>query len=252
MKFSPFLVVVTLCAATAAHAETTTVAVASNFVAAARDIVREFEAQTGHSVRLVPSSSGKLYAQALNGAPYDVFLSADEMRPRRLEENGRAVAGSRFTYAVGRLVLWSADPRFHGRDCVEALRTGDFNRLAIANPATAPYGVAAEQVLESLGSGRRQLRGQVAMGENIAQTLQFVVSGSANLGFVAAAQLRTDVLPPATCNWEVPAYLHQPLLQQAVLLVRGAENPAAVAFHAFLSGPVARELVVAHGYALPE
>lgn len=252
MKTTPILAACALCVASVVHAETTTVAVASNFVAAARDIATAFESQTGHSVRLVPSSSGKLYAQAFNGAPYDVFLSADEMRPRRLEEDGRTVDGSRFTYAIGRLVLWSADSRYEGRDCVEALRAGDFHRLAIANPSTAPYGVAAEQVLERLGTSRRQLRGQVAMGENIAQTLQFVASGSASLGFVAAAQLQSDALPAATCNWEVPAYLHEPLLQQAVLLERGADNPAAVAFHAFLSGPVAREIIVAHGYALPE
>lgn len=234
------------------RAETVTVGVASNFTHTLREIVVVFEAETGHRVRMSPSSSGKLFAQIMNGAPYDVFLSADAERPERLEVAGRIVAGSRFTFATGQLTLWATDPRYAGADCPAEIRAGNFSRVAIANPATAPYGAAAEQVLAQFGYQRPALRGRLALGENIAQTLQFVVSGGASIAIIARSQLAIDSLPEATCRWDVPPSMHLPLVQQAVLLPRGAANPAAVALLSFLRGDAARAVMRAHGYLVDE
>lgn len=232
------------------HAETVTVAVASNFIQAAREIAALFEAQHGHQVQLSASSSGKLYAQISHGAPFDVFLSADVERPTLLETAGLTVAGSRRTYARGRLVLWSADARYQGKDCRQALQAGDFDRLAIANSRTAPYGVAAEQALISLGLDPTALTGRIAMGESIAQTLQFVASRSASMGLIADAQLRLPNIPEGSCHWRVPPQLHEPIEQQLVLLKRGAENTAARDLVAFLVGTQASEIIQAHGYGV--
>lgn len=235
---------------TPARADSVAVGVASNFVHTLRELTTAFEAQSGHSVRASVSSSGKLYAQISNGAPFDVFLSADAERPARLEADGLTVAGTRFTYATGRLALWSADPRYAGRDCVADLVAGRFSRIATANPATAPYGAAAVQTLAALEVPTAILEGRVAHAENIAQALQFVVSGSASLGFIARAQLVGQNVPAATCHWDVPPEFHDPIAQQAVLLVRGAGNPAATAFMAFLAGDDARRIITAGGYGV--
>jgi molybdate transport system substrate-binding protein len=231
-------------------AEPLTVAVAANFHGTARVLARGFEQDAGYAVRLSPGASGRLYAQIVNGAPFHALLSADAEGPRALEAVGRGVAGTRFTYATGRLVLWSNDPRLRGRDCREALATGEFDRLAIANPQHAPYGRAAVAVLERLGL-RAVLRERVALGESVAQTLQFVWSGSATLGFVALAQLDgPDAVAAGACRWEVPESLHDRIEQQAVLLDRGAAHPAGRAFLRFLRSPAARRVVESHGYGV--
>ena len=233
------------------NAEPVTVAVASNFTRVVEDIVASFEAESGQIVQITTASTGKLYAHISNGAPFDVFLAADVERPRLLEAAGRGVEGSRFTYAIGQLVLWSRDPALAGTDCRSRLMNLGSNRLAIANPDTAPYGVAAREMLTELGLWSR-VETQLVRGENIAQTLHFVASGNASLGLIARAQALDARLPPATCSWPVPANLHSPILQQAILLKRAAGNESAAAFLEFLRGPTARAIVARHGYALPD
>ena len=235
---------------TSLAADTLTVAVASNFIQAARELATEFEAQTGHEVLFSASSSGKLYAQISHGAPFDVFLSADEERPTLLAEKGLAVPESRFTYATGQLTLWSVDDSYMGKDCAAELKAGRFDKLAIANPRTAPYGVAAEQAMTALGLKPAELAARIATGESIAQTLQFVASRSASMGFIATAQLGLPDIPAGTCRWPVPAEYHAPIRQQAVLLARSADKPAAVAFMAFLADAEASKVIRAHGYGL--
>ncbi|TGD75114.1 molybdate ABC transporter substrate-binding protein [Mangrovimicrobium sediminis] len=219
-------------------------AVAANFTAPMREIAAAFEQQSGHRVVLSFGSSGKLFAQVVNGAPYDVFLSADTAKPDALLEAGLAVDGSRFTYAIGTLALWSpgaADPRAR-------LRSGDYRRLAIANPRVAPYGAAALQVLvaEQVAAAAKP---KLVSGENIAQTYQFVASGNADLGFVALSQVIDQGAAPADA-WVVPAELHDPIAQDAVLLQRGADNAAARALLAFLDGKAAHEIVQRYGYGI--
>lgn len=219
-----------------------TVAVASNFAPAAEKLAQLYEAQSGTPVRLVTGSTGQLYAQAKNGAPYDVLLGADEARPRRLEEEGLAVAG--FTYAIGRLCLYSADPTRISIDGVAALTTPRPRRLAMANPALAPYGAASAQVLARLQLDTA-LADAVVLGENIAQAFALVQTGNAELGFVAAAQL-VDI--EGGSRWYVPASLHEPIRQRAVLLARGADRPAAKKFFEFLRSADAEHLIVLSGY----
>jgi molybdate transport system substrate-binding protein len=222
------------------------VAVAANFLPTFRDVAAVYRKSTGHAVSAIGASSGKLYAQILNGAPFDLFLAADSEYPRRLEEEGAALAGSRATYALGQLVLWSprtnlVDPRG------EVLKHGGFRHLALANPATAPYGRAARQVLERLGLWE-PLQGRVARGESVGQAFQFVVSGNAELGFVAAAQ----AIQREGSRWVVPTHLYDPLTQQAVVLAGAAEQPRAQEFLEFLvRDPGARRLIREHGYELP-
>ena len=217
------------------------VAVAANFTAAMKEIAAAFTRDTGHTLKISYGSTGKLYAQIVNAAPFDVFLSADPARPLALVEQGRA--SRRFTYALGKLVLWSADA---GRAVNEqALRRADFRHLAIANPATAPYGAAALAVLQSLGLAD-SLQDKLVRGENIAQTYQFVATGNAELGFVALAQLAGD---ERGARWRVPQTLYPPIRQDAVLLDNGSDNPAALAFMAYLKGAAARALMEDFGYA---
>ncbi len=217
------------------------VAVASNFLPVARELVADYESATGVEVKLSAASTGKLYAQVVNGAPFDLFLSADEERPLKLIERGDAVAGSRFTYAVGRLLLWSGDKSLAGSDCIEALRAGT-GRVAIANPETAPYGRAAVEFFATSGidvSSRR------VTGENIAQALQFAVRGGAQFGILANAQ--AAMLPDGGCRYFVPAGQHAPIRQQAVLLSRAADNALAKQFLDYLATD-ARERIAAAGY----
>ena len=241
------LVTVALLAARVLPADELKVAVAANFTAATRDLVPLFEQATGHAVKASFGSTGQLFAQIGNGAPFEVFLAADSRRPRKAEEAGLAVAGSRFTYARGRLVLWSArSARF--TDGAAFLRAGDFKRVAIANPETAPYGLAAQQVLETLGL-RGRLQGRLVQGDSIAQTFQFVATGNAGIGFVAFSQVRAWKGAPGSV-WEIPADDYAPVEQQAVLLKKGASNPAARAFLAFLRGDAARAVITGYGYGV--
>lgn len=231
----------------AAGAGELTVAVASNFRVPAEEIGELYTQATGHAVRLSVSSTGKLYAQILSGAPFDIFLAADSERPRLLEQAGLGVAGTRFTYAIGGLVLWSRDPGLRGTDCRDALADPDGGIVAIANPAIAPYGAAAKGFLTASGlwSG---VEPRLVYGENIAQTLHFVVSANARLGFIAASQAIDPRLPPPSCSWAVPGNLHEPVAQQALLLARARGNSAAAGFVAFLKSATAADVIRRFGY----
>ena len=237
-------------AAGAANAGEATVAVAANFAAPAKVLAEQFSRETGHKIVLSTGSTGKFFAQIKSGAPFDVLLSADQATPQRLEAEKLAVAASGFTYAVGRLVLWSPLPSgVDDRGAV--LRAGHFKRLALANPKLAPYGAAAQQVLEHLGLWAA-VQPKLVIGENIAQTFQFVASGNAELGFVALSQTREGDKPPAGSHWLVPASLYAPIRQDAVLLARGEANGAAREFVAFLRSNAARDVIRAYGYELPQ
>ncbi len=225
-----------------------TVAVASNFLGPARELQARFEKETGHSLKLVGGSTGKLYAQILHGAPVDLFLAADQKRPESLARQGRVQA--RITYARGRLALWSAREGYLGPDPVAQLRQGRFRRLAIANPKTAPYGQAARAVLERLDLWKR-LAPKRVRGENIGQTFQFVATDNAELGFVALAQVRDPRLRIRGSAWVVPENWHAPLNQDAVLLKRGSGNSAARAFFDYLQSAEARAVLKQYGYGLP-
>jgi molybdate transport system substrate-binding protein len=222
------------------------VAVAANFAAPMQRIAADFERESGHRLLLATGATGKFFAQIANGAPFEIFLAADDETPARLEREGLAVPGSRFTYAIGRLVLWSARAGYvDERGAV--LERGDFRHLALANPKTAPYGAAAEEALRSLGL-LEKLRPRFVQGENIAQTFQFVASGNAELGFVALAQVSGGGAPTGGSLWVVPAAMHAPIRQDAALLVRGRDNPAALAFLAYLKSEQARAVIRAYGY----
>lgn len=224
-----------------------TVAVASNFGATAREIAAAFAQDSDYAVRITTASTGKLYAQIVNGAPFDVLLAADAERPRRLEAAGAGVPGTRVTYAVGALVLWSRQVD----DCLAALQRDDAGRVAIANPDTAPYGAAAKAYLQQAGLWD-SLRRRLVIDENIAQTLQFAASGNAQLGFIARSQLQAPSLPQASCSWPVPEHMHVPIAQQAILLRRAADADGARAFVDFLRGDAGRAIILRHGYRLPE
>ena len=229
-----------------AGAETLQVAVASSFAPAMRVLAERFEADTGNLVRLSYGSTGKQYAQIRNGAPFDLFFAADARRPELLENKGLVVQGSRFTYAFGQLVLWSPQP-----DLVDAggevLRGNRYRHLAVANPKLAPYGAAAQQVLSSLGLWD-ETRSRLVFGENVGQTLQLVVSGSAELGFVARAQVMSLGAKHRGSWWQPPQSTYTPLQQQVVLL---SEQPAARAFWKFVQSDQARKMIQQAGYDIP-
>ena len=228
-----------------------TLAVASNFRVPAEEIAERFTAETGHEVRISSGSTGKLFAQIVNGAPFAIFLAADSERPRRLEQAKFGVEGTRATYAVGRLVLWSRDPELAGSDCRGALQDLEGRRLAIANPETAPYGAAARDFLRAEGIWD-VAEPNLVFGESIAQTLHFVATGNAQLGLVARSQVLDPRLPEATCRWTVPAALHAPIEQQAIKHSRTPDDGAADEFLAFLRGATAREIISRHGYEVPQ
>lgn len=224
------------------------VAVAANFTATMQGLVPLFEQQTGHKVLTSYGSTGKFFAQISNGAPFEVFLAADDETPARLERSGGAVSGTRFTYAIGRLVLWSRQVGVVDNNG-EVLRRDSFDRLAIADPRLAPYGAAAVQTLRSLGLLER-LQPRFVTGENITQAHQFVATGNAPLGFVALSQVQVDGRIAEGSGWVVPASLHEPIVQQAVLLTVGRDNPAARALLDFLRSEPARSLIRRSGYAI--
>jgi molybdate transport system substrate-binding protein len=225
------------------------VAVAANFAAPIELLARDFEHASGHRLRSALGASGALYAQIRHGAPFALMLSADSAIPQRLIEEGLGVPGTRFTYARGRLVLWSPDPqRVDGSD--QVLRQGRFSRLAIAQPRTAPYGAAARQVLDRLNLTLTP--GQTLLqGESISQTYQFVATGNADLGFVALSQVWRDGALRSGSGWIVPADLHAPIDQDAVLLARAREQPEALALLAFLRSEAARVRIAGFGYEVP-
>lgn len=222
------------------------VAVAANFSAPMLKIAAAFERDTGHKATLSIGSTGRFYAQIRNGAPFQLLLSADDATPARLEQEGFAVPGTRFTYAIGRLVLWSRHVGLvddHG----DVLRNGSFQRLALADPRLAPYGAAAVQTLTQLGL-LQSLQPRFVTGENIAQAWQFVSTGNAELGFVALSQVYADGRITQGSGWIVPDTLHAPIRQDAVLLQAGRDNPAARALLGYLKGEATRALIRAQGY----
>lgn len=230
-------------------ADSVHIAVASNFHQALKLLAQDFERASGHRVRISSASTGQLYAQVLHGAPYDIVLAADSLRPQRLEQQGLVVSGQRFTYAIGGLVLWAPGLAATTQGCRAALERGQFSRLAIANPATAPYGLAAKQVLQHLGLWQ-SYRKHLVRGQNIAQTFQFVASANVAAGFVARAQLAQQDKRPG-CHWPVPAGYHGVIAQQAVGLKRAANKPAARAFLDYLRSPPAQGRIRDLGYDTP-
>lgn len=232
----------------AAHAGDVSVAVAANFTAPMQQIAAAFERDTGHKAALSFGSTGRFYAQVKAGAPFQVLLAADEVTPLRLEREGLAVVGSRFTYATGRLVVWSAMPGVVD-DKGEVLRRPGTDRIAVADPRLAPYGAAAVETMHKMGLFAA-LQPRLVQGDSIAQAWQFVSTGNAPLGFVALSQVMVDGRIDKGSAWIVPESLHAPIRQDAVLLARGKDNPAAVALLAYLRGDTARAIIRAHGYAL--
>jgi len=230
----------------AAHAGEVQVAVAANFAGPMERIAAAFQRDTGHKAIVASGATGKFYAQIRNGAPFEVLLAADDETPAKLETEGHAVAGSRFTYATGRLVLWSAK-----EGVVDAngavLKTGNYQHLAIANPKTAPYGAAAVATLDKLGLGAT-VQPRIVQGENIAQAWQFASTGNAELGFVAQSQVWRDGKFTSGSGWIVPSAMHDPIRQDAALLAKGAKNPAAEALLHYLKGDKAKAMIRAYGY----
>jgi len=242
----PLLLACSLLLSISVHAETVNVAVAANFTGPMERIAPEFEKATGHKAVIAYGTVGKFYAQIKNGAPFDVLVSADDETPIRLEKDGLAVPGSRFTYAVGKLVLWSAKPGLVD-DKGDVLKRGDFRHLAIANPKMAVYGAAAVEVMTKLGVSAA-LDSKLVFGENINQAYQFAVTGNAELGFVALSQIYKDGQFAPGSYWLVPPSLYPTLKQDAALLNRGQGNPAADALLAYLKGESAKKVIRAYGY----
>lgn len=231
-----------------AGAAEVTVAVAANFTAPMKQIAADFEKETGHKVLLSFGASGKFYAQIKNGAPFHLFLSADDEKPAQLEKDGLTVPGSRFTYAVGTLVLWSARPGFVDPKG-EVLSKGTFDKLSIANPKLAPYGTAAIEVLTKKGL-LAAVQPKLVQGENISQAYQFVSTGNADLGFVALSQVMQDGRISSGSAWVVPDNLHSPIRQDAVLLLKGKGNQAAEGLANYLKTDKVKAVIRKYGYGI--
>jgi molybdate transport system substrate-binding protein len=229
-----------------ARADEVQVAVAANFAAPMAQIAADFSRESGHRATIVSGSTGKLYAQIRSGAPFALLLAADQETPAKLEAEGLAVPGQRFTYAIGKLVLYSAKPGFVDGDGA-VLRAGGFDHLALANPKIAPYGAAAMEVLASLHLVER-LQDKLVQGESIGQTFQFISTGNAELGFVALSQVAPPDRPVAGSWWLVPAALYRPIRQDAVLLQKGADQAAARALLQYLQSDRAKAVIRAFGY----
>ena len=225
------------------------VAVAANFAGVLDELVIPFHNRSGHTLVASSAATGKLYAQIKNGAPYEMLLSADISTPQKLEQEGAAVPESRFTYAIGKLVLWSAKEGFVDPKG-EILKHGFFAHLAIANPKVAPYGAAAMDVLKKR-EALAHLESKIVQGENIAQTYQFIASGNAELGFVALSQIQKEVKSGHGSVWMVPEDEYQPIIQDAVILNAGKDKPAVEAFVLFLKSSEARQLIQSSGFSLP-
>ena len=232
----------------AAQADEVQVAVAANFTAPIQAIAADFEKDTGHKLVAAYGATGQFYTQIKNGAPFEVFLSADDTTPEKLEREGDTVKGSRFTYAVGTLALWSAKDGYVDTKG-EVLKKNEYQHLSIANPKTAPYGLAATQVLEKLKL-TEATKTKIVEGQNITQAYQFVSTGNAELGFVALSQIYKEGKVTSGSAWIVPASLHDPIKQDAVILSKGKENAAAKALVEYLKGPKAAAVIKSYGYQL--
>ena len=231
-----------------AQADEVQVAVAANFTAPIQAIATDFEKDTGHTLIAAYGATGQFYTQIKNGAPFEVFLAADDSTPEKLEKEGDIVPGSRFTYAIGTLALWSAkDGYIDGTD--KALTDKPFKHLSIANPKAAPYGLAATQVLARLGLTDK-VKDKIVEGQNITQAFQFVSTGNAEMGFVALSQIYKDGKVSSGSAWIVPEAMHDPIRQDAVILKKGANNPAAKALAEYLKGPKATAIIQSYGYQL--
>jgi molybdate transport system substrate-binding protein len=230
-----------------AHAGEVTVAVAANFTAPMQKIAQAFEQDTGHKAQLAFGATGKFYAQIKNGAPFSVLLAADDETPARLEKEGLAIAGTRFTYATGRLALWSKQANVVD-DKGEVLRSNSFNKLAIADPKLAPYGIAAMEVINKLGV-QANVVSKLVQGESIGQTYQFVSTENAQLGFVALSQISFDGRITQGSAWVVPQSMHTAIKQNAVLLNAGKDNSAAIALLKYLQADKAKTIIRQYGYA---
>jgi len=239
-----FGLIATLSLAGEASAAQTNVAVAANFTDPAKEIAAAFKAKTGHEAVLSFGSSGQFYTQIKQHAPFQIFLSADSERPKKLVDDGLGVADSRFTYAIGKLVLWSRNPDLVKGE--ETLKSNAFSKLSLSNPVAAPYGAAAIETMKSLGL-YDTLRPKFVEGANITQAFQFVDTGNAELGFIALSQIIGN---DTGSRWIVPEDLYEPIRQDAVLLNKGAANEAATAFMAFLKGPEAQAIIEKYGYVL--
>ncbi|WP_434694999.1 molybdate ABC transporter substrate-binding protein [Pseudomonas sp. Z1-14] len=248
MRSNPFarLLLATCFCVSAAQADEVQVAVAANFTAPIQAIAADFEKDTGHKLIAAYGATGQFYTQIQNGAPFEVFLAADDTTPARLESEGATVKGSRFTYAIGTLALWSAKDNYVDNQG-QVLRDNAFTHLSIANPKTAPYGLAATQVLEKLGLSA-PVKNKLVEGQNITQAYQFVSTGNAELGFVALSQVYKDGKLASGSAWIVPAELHDPIKQDAVILAKGRDNPAALALMEYLKGPQAAVIIQSFGY----
>ena len=223
------------------------IAVASNFLLPLKELSRKFKESTRHKVVVISGSTGKLYAQIKQGAPFDILMAADSLRPELLEKEGIGVPGSRFTYAVGRLALWSADSTLPLKNDLQVLKHKNFRYLAIANPKTAPYGKAAEQVLRKKGFWE-QIQNRLVRGENISQTFQFVMTGNADIGFIALSQLRK--IQGRGFSWIIPQEWHDPIRQQGILLKRAKKNKAARQFLNFIKSNRIQKQIQSYGYSL--
>jgi len=223
------------------HAAQINVAVASNALAAVKVLGAEFEKQTGHNVQISSGSTGKLYAQIVNGAPFDLFLAANEREPARLEQFHLIVPNSRFTYALGKLVAWSSNSLLNSEDIPGVLKSKNVTRIAIANPKIAPYGFAAQEALQKLGI-YESVQAKIIRGENVSQTYQFVMSGNAQVGFIAKSQIQGEASDKGS-SWEVPEELYTPIKQQAVWLLRAKQNMAVSEFIQFMKSSTARDIL---------
>lgn len=251
MKLSLSRLVISLAASLTvggASADDVQVAVAANFTAPMQALAAGFEKDTGHKLVASYGATGQFYSQIKNGAPFQVFLAADDSTPAKLESEGETVAGSRFTYAIGSLVLWSAKAGYVD-DKGEVLKRNAFKHLAIANPKTAPYGLAATQVMEKMGL-TDGVKPKLVEGQSITQALQFVSTGNAELGFVALSQVYKDGKVTSGSAWLVPAGLHEPIKQDAVILNKGKDSAAARALVDYLRGDKAAAVIKSYGYQL--
>lgn len=237
-----------LCATLSVQADEVQVAVAANFTGPMQVISALFERDTGHKASLAFGATGKFYAQITNGAPFEILLSADDETPAKLVKEGYGVAGTPFTYAIGKLVLWSADPKL-----VDAkgaiLKKGGFKHLSLANPKAAPYGAAGLQVMTKLGVAD-SIKPLIVQGENISQTHQFISTGAAELGFVAYSQVIKNGQIGSGSGWVVPSNLYDPIRQDAVILAKGKDKPAAIALMNYLKGEKAQAVIKSFGYEL--
>ena len=231
-----------------AYADEIHVAVAANFTTPMQIISVLFERDTGHKLTLSFGATGKFYAQIVNGAPFDVFLAADDETPAKLEKEGYGLVGSRFTYAVGKLMLWSANPTLVDAKG-DVLKKGNFKHLALANPKIASYGTAAVEAMTKMGV-LGDVQSRIVQGENISQTYQFISTGNAELGFVALSQISKDGKIESGSAWAVPGNLYNPILQDAVVLSKGKDKPAALALMAYLKGAKALGVIQSFGYGL--